>query len=253
MSALPGRSADDRGDHPRDAPSGTGPIPGSARGLIAILWRAGLRISEALTSTETDLDSKTGSVLVRRRKRREAKDGGRGRLGVRARRSLDRASRPAADRPAVLHPRGATCGRGWSATAVRGELRRLAAEAGVRRRFAPHQLRHAHAIEMAHEGIPLPILQRQLGNAHSGSRRFTCRESTLARSSTRSTTADRRRTRPALACGHSRNRRRAGDGRITGPSHSAPFSREVTAVTKRHDDPVTRRVRLRQPPKGLSV
>jgi hypothetical protein len=29
-------------------------------------------------------------------------------------------------------------------------------------------LRHAHAIEMAHEGIPLPIIQRQLGHAHLG-------------------------------------------------------------------------------------
>src|SRR5436853_7309904 len=63
---------------------------------------------------------------------------------------------------------GPTRGRGWSATAARGELRRLAAQAGVCRRFAPHQLRHAHAIEMAHEGIPLPIIQRQLGHAHLG-------------------------------------------------------------------------------------
>jgi integrase len=30
------------------------------------------------------------------------------------------------------------------------------------------QLRHAHAIEMPHEGIPLPIIQRQLGHAHVG-------------------------------------------------------------------------------------
>src|SRR4051795_1936839 len=36
-------------------------------------------------------------------------------------------------------------------------LRRLAARAGVRRRFAPHQLRHAHAIELAHEGVPLNV------------------------------------------------------------------------------------------------
>jgi hypothetical protein len=27
---------------------------------------------------------------------------------------------------------------------------------GVRRRLAPHQLRHAHAVELLHEGIPLP-------------------------------------------------------------------------------------------------
>jgi site-specific recombinase XerD len=63
---------------------------------------------------------------------------------------------------------GPTRGRGWSATGARGELRRLAAQAGVRRRFAPHQLRHAHAIEMAHEGIPLPIIQTQLGHDHLG-------------------------------------------------------------------------------------
>jgi site-specific recombinase XerD len=59
---------------------------------------------------------------------------------------------------------GPTRGRPWSAAAVRGEFRRLAAEAGVRRRFAPHQLRHAHALELAREGVPLNIIQRQLGH-----------------------------------------------------------------------------------------
>ncbi|MGZ6569394.1 MAG: tyrosine-type recombinase/integrase [Solirubrobacteraceae bacterium] len=38
----------------------------------------------------------------------------------------------------------------------------------MRRRFAPHQLRHAHAVEMAREGVPLPVIQRQLGHAHLG-------------------------------------------------------------------------------------
>jgi site-specific recombinase XerD len=38
------------------------------RGLIVVLWRAGLRISEALMLTETDLDPAAGSVLVRRGK-----------------------------------------------------------------------------------------------------------------------------------------------------------------------------------------
>ena len=33
---------------------------------------------------------------------------------------------------------GPTRGRRWTATAARDELRQLAAEAGVRRRFAPH-------------------------------------------------------------------------------------------------------------------
>jgi site-specific recombinase XerD len=35
-------------------------------------------------------------------------------------------------------------------------------------RFAPHQLRHAHAVEMAREGVPLTIIQRQLGHANLG-------------------------------------------------------------------------------------
>jgi integrase len=45
------------------------------RGLIAVLWRAGLRISEALALTESDVDPRRGSVLVRHGKgdkRREA-------------------------------------------------------------------------------------------------------------------------------------------------------------------------------------
>ena len=38
------------------------------RGLIVILWRAGLRIQEALDLTEADLDQRRGSLLVRRGK-----------------------------------------------------------------------------------------------------------------------------------------------------------------------------------------
>jgi integrase/recombinase XerD len=63
---------------------------------------------------------------------------------------------------------GPTRGRSWSAAGVRVEFRRLAAQAGVRRRFAPHQLRHAHALELAREGVPLNVIQRQLGHANLG-------------------------------------------------------------------------------------
>ena len=38
----------------------------------------------------------------------------------------------------------------------------------MRRRFAPHQLRHAHAVELAHEGVPLNVIQRQLGHTNLG-------------------------------------------------------------------------------------
>ena len=36
------------------------------RGVIVVLWRAGLRISEALAFNETDLDANRGALLVRR-------------------------------------------------------------------------------------------------------------------------------------------------------------------------------------------
>ncbi len=35
-----------------------------ARALIVVLWRAALRIHEALSLTETDLDQRRGSVIV---------------------------------------------------------------------------------------------------------------------------------------------------------------------------------------------
>jgi site-specific recombinase XerD len=64
---------------------------------------------------------------------------------------------------------GVTRGRAWAATAAQGELRQLASEAGVRRRFAPHhQLRHAPAVELAREGVAVNIIQRQLGHTDLG-------------------------------------------------------------------------------------
>jgi site-specific recombinase XerD len=63
---------------------------------------------------------------------------------------------------------GPTRGRPWSGPAARTQLQRLALRARVRRRFAPHQLRHAHAVEMAREGVPLNVIQRQLGHGDLG-------------------------------------------------------------------------------------
>src|ERR687895_474676 len=63
---------------------------------------------------------------------------------------------------------GQTRGRPWTPVAARNHLRRIATKAGVRRRFAPHQLRHAHAVEMAREGVSLKVIQRQLGHVNLG-------------------------------------------------------------------------------------
>jgi integrase len=157
------------------------------RGLIVVLWRAGLRIHEALALTEADLDARRGSLLVRR-----GKGGRRREVGMDdwaweqlAPWLQARVQLPVG--PLFCVVTGPTRGRPWSATAARSELRRVARHAGVRRRFAPHQLRHAHAVEMAREGVPLIVIQRQLGHTTSASRPSTCKGSTTPRSSTRST------------------------------------------------------------------
>ena len=52
------------------------------RGVIVKLWRAGLRISEALSLNETDLDPDRGAVLVRHGKGDKRREGRNGPLGL---------------------------------------------------------------------------------------------------------------------------------------------------------------------------
>ncbi|HEY1516383.1 MAG TPA: tyrosine-type recombinase/integrase [Solirubrobacteraceae bacterium] len=148
--------------------AGAGPDGMRLRALIVVLWRAGLRIGEALALAETDLDGRRGAVLVRYGKGGKRREVG---MDTWAWEQLEpweqlRIRFPVGPLFCVIH--GPTAGRNWEPASARRQLGRTAAAAGVRRRFAPHQLRHAHAIEMAHERIPLPIIQRQLGHAHLG-------------------------------------------------------------------------------------
>jgi site-specific recombinase XerD len=139
-----------------------------ARALVVLLWRTGLRISEALALAESDLDVATGGVLVRRGKGGKRRQVGMDRWGWQQIKPWleDRVSLPVGALLCVID--GPTAGRPWSASAARTTLRDLAADAGVRRRVAPHQLRHAHAVEMALEGVALNVIQRQLGHANLG-------------------------------------------------------------------------------------
>jgi len=138
------------------------------RALIVVLWRAGLRIGEALALTESDLDPGRGSLLVRQGKGGKRREVGMDGWGFEHLRPwlARRLELPVGTLLCVID--GHTRGRPWTAPAARGHLRRVAARAGVRRRFAPHQLRHAHAVEMAHEGVPLNVIQRQLGHVNLG-------------------------------------------------------------------------------------
>ncbi len=138
------------------------------RALIVVLWRGGLRIQEALSLAEPDLDPRRGSLLVRHGKGGRRREIGMDAWGWEQLRPWLLARRDLPVGPLFCVIDGPTRGRPWSSAAVRVELRRLATHAGVRRRFTPHQLRHAHALELAREGVPLNIIQRQLGHANLG-------------------------------------------------------------------------------------
>jgi site-specific recombinase XerD len=53
------------------------------RGLIVVLWRAGLRVSEALALAESDLDASRGAILVRHGKGGKRREVGMDRWGKR--------------------------------------------------------------------------------------------------------------------------------------------------------------------------
>jgi site-specific recombinase XerD len=148
--------------------AGEGAYGRRLRGLVVIMWRAGLRIQEALALTEGDLDERRGSLLVRRGKGGRRREVGMDGCGWEQLHSWIELRRELPVGPLLCVINGATRGRHWSAATARAELRRTASRAGVRRRFAPHQLRHSHAVEMAREGVPLIVIQRQLGHSDLG-------------------------------------------------------------------------------------
>jgi site-specific recombinase XerD len=99
------------------------------RALIVLLWRAGLRISEALALRESDLDRARGAVLVRSGKGCKRREVGMARWaweqldsGLEIRREL-----PIGALLCVIH--GSSAGRRWEAAAARKQLHRVAAGA----------------------------------------------------------------------------------------------------------------------------
>jgi site-specific recombinase XerD len=120
-----------------------GPHGRRLRGLIVIMWRAGLRRQEAFALTEGDLDPRRGSLLVRRSKGGRRREVGMDAWGWEQLAPWRDVRRELPEGPLFCVINGTTRGRHWSSAAARAELRRTAAAARVRRRFAPHQLRHA--------------------------------------------------------------------------------------------------------------
>jgi site-specific recombinase XerC len=110
--------------------AGDGPDGMRLRALIVVLWRAGLRISEALALAETDLDVDRGAVLVRSGKGDKRREVGMDRWAWQQLRPWIelRATLPVGTLFCVL--RGPTRGRPCAAATIRVQLRDLAARAG---------------------------------------------------------------------------------------------------------------------------
>jgi integrase len=148
---------------------GRGPAGIRNAGLIATMYGAGLRVSEALALRPSDLDLRNGTVRVKHGK------------GDRARtvaidpsaqayveRWLDKRERLGLNgRQPVLCTitKGDTFGGSLNTSYVRTFLPRLAERAGLERRVHPHALRHSLATALAHEGKPFPAITAQLGHS----------------------------------------------------------------------------------------
>ena len=143
----------------RNAPTGL-----RNRALIALLYRSGLRINEALDLYPKDLDLADGSVRVLNGK------GGRSRMvgvdpGAIAiiERWLD-----ARTRKGLNNRQPVFCtlaGQPMADAYIRVMLKRLAKRAGIEKRVHAHGLRHTHAAQLRAEGVDIAIISRQLGHS----------------------------------------------------------------------------------------
>lgn len=105
------------------------------KALIIVLWRAGLRISEALALAETDLDAGRGAILVRAGKGGKRREVGMDRWASEQLQPWTglRRTLPGGAFLCILDV--STHGRRCAPAGIRAQLHRTAASAGVRRRL----------------------------------------------------------------------------------------------------------------------
>jgi integrase len=104
------------------------------RAMIVMLWRAGLRVQEALALAEHDLDPRRGSVLVRNGKGGRRREVGMDEWGWEHLRPWLSARAELPVGPLFCIIDGPTRGRPWSSAAIRSQFRRLAAQVHCGRR-----------------------------------------------------------------------------------------------------------------------
>ena len=133
------------------------------RALITLLYRTGLRLGEALALRLKDVDLAVGSVTVLHgkgdRRRTVGIDPGATRvveIWIARRRLLG----IPAEAPLFCTLDSAS----MTPSLVRSMLPRLAKRAGIIKRVHAHGFRHTHAYELMMEGVPMAIIQQQLGH-----------------------------------------------------------------------------------------
>ena len=136
------------------------------RVLIATLYRAGLRIAEALSLLPKDVDLDAGTIRVLHgkgdRSRTAGIDAGATDL-IRTWLKVRERLQPGVGARLFCTHSGASMNTSY----VRQLLPRLARQAGIEKRVHPHGLRHTHAAELAAENVPINVIQAQLGHSNA--------------------------------------------------------------------------------------
>ena len=143
--------------------SATAPTGIRNRALVVTLYRAGLRLEEALTLLPGDVDVVAGVLVVEQRSGGHTREAGIDAaalaivekwLEVRAALGLG------AESPLFCTLSGGPIHPAY----VRQLLPRLAEKAGLDKRVHAQGLRYTHAAELAAEGMPAEVIQAQLGH-----------------------------------------------------------------------------------------
>jgi site-specific recombinase XerD len=133
------------------------------RAMLALLYRGGLRLGEALKLRPKDLDLSEGVVRVLHAKAGHSRTSG---IDPGAAREVAAwvALRGTWTLPPLAPVFCTASGRGVTQAYIRRLLPVLGARAEIEKRVHAHGLRHTHAAQLREEGLDIGIISKQLGH-----------------------------------------------------------------------------------------
>ena len=134
------------------------------RALVATMWRAGLRVTEALSLYTKDVDLQSGAVSILHGKGDRRRTSALDPMGLAVlHRWLDHRTALGLNGKQTLF-----CtlrGKPLRASYVRTMLGRIARKANVEKRVTPHTFRHSFACDLMREGKPVNLISAALGHS----------------------------------------------------------------------------------------